>query len=95
MKQPEIIVLHETVMQSFVKDAITFAMVFSLVGVGVLLDSVAMQWIGGIMAMIGILSSMARMKKEITTPQKAADYLYKNFGAIAHDDSAKAMKDAD
>lgn len=51
-KRPEVIILHETIAQSWGRDAASFALFASLIGLGVLLDSSVMQWVG---ALIGFL----------------------------------------
>lgn len=45
-KSIEVIIVHETVLQSWVRDASTAALFIVLVGTGALLDSSAMQWVG-------------------------------------------------
>lgn len=52
--KPKIIILHETVWQSWLRDASTFALFLGLIGIGVLLQSVALQWVGAIIAFISI-----------------------------------------
>lgn len=49
--KPQVIILHETVLQSWLRDASTFALFVGLIGIGILLQSVAMQWIGAIIGM--------------------------------------------
>lgn len=51
-----VIVLSETVLESWARDAGTFAMLAGVCAVGWLLDSQALQWIGGIMAIISMIS---------------------------------------
>jgi hypothetical protein len=53
-KPVEVIILKETVLESWMTDAITFALFLALIGIGVLLGSVAMQWVGGIVGFIAI-----------------------------------------
>lgn len=66
-------------------------MIGSLIGIGVFLESNAMQWFGAVMAMFFIIGSMAKAKKQTVTPEKAAQYLYDNFGAKA-DESKSDVK---
>ena len=47
-----IILVHETVWQSWARDAGTFLLFASLIGIGIAADSDAMQWIAAIMAFI-------------------------------------------
>lgn len=49
-----VILVHETAMQSWLKDAGTFAMFASMIGLGWAIDSVVMQVIGAIVAMASI-----------------------------------------
>lgn len=61
MTQPEIIVIHETVTKSIIRDATSFATGLAMCGVGIFLDSGALQWIGGILALLLIFSQAARV----------------------------------
>lgn len=47
-----VIMVHETVLQSWARDAGTLALFAALIGIGILADSSAMQWAGAIMAFI-------------------------------------------
>ena len=51
-KDTTVIVLHETILQSIVRDVGTLAMFVVLIGIGWLIDSNAMQWFGGLIAFI-------------------------------------------
>jgi hypothetical protein len=84
MKSPDVMLVDESVNRSIIKDTFTFAMVTSLIGIGVVLESNAMQWFGAFMAMIGILGGIKKYSKNGTmTPQQAADYLRDNYGATS------------
>ena len=49
MKQkPEIIIVHERVLESWLRDAGTLATFCALIGIGVYLESSAMQWVGAL-----------------------------------------------
>lgn len=50
--KPQVIILHETVLQSWLRDASTFALFLALIGIGILLQSVALQWVGAIIGML-------------------------------------------
>lgn len=64
--------------------ACSYGMTFGMIGIGILLDSPAMQWIAAIFAFIGILSmSVNYHQRNIKTPQEAADYIAKTYGAKA------------
>lgn len=70
MKQPpEIIILRETVLQSWASDAGTFALFGALIGIGWLMDSTAMQWVGAIVGFIAILSKSLTRSKRRTIAQ--------------------------
>jgi hypothetical protein len=53
-KKPEVILLYETVAQSWARDASTFALLLCLIGMGVILQSSAMQWFGAVVGFIVI-----------------------------------------
>ena len=78
----EMIFLHESVRESLVSDIGTFATLASIIGLGVYLESSAMQWAGFIMVSMGIIGRAARMHKGKVryTPQEAADYLHETYG---------------
>lgn len=66
-KKTEVIVIHETVLQSYLVDSSTFLLFAALIGVGVYLDSSAMQWVGaliGFITMAGRISRLNRMTIE-------------------------------
>jgi hypothetical protein len=52
----QIILVHERVLQSWLRDLGTFAMFVALIGLGVLVESTAMQWTGAIIGFIAILA---------------------------------------
>jgi hypothetical protein len=84
MKSPDVILVVESVKQSIIKDTFTFVMVTSLIGIGVFLESTAMQWFGAFMAMVGILGAIKKYsQKQTMTPQQAADYLRDNYVATS------------
>ncbi len=71
MTKPEVIILRESMLASIVKDAGTFALFAALIGLGVLLDSGAMQWVGAIVGFTCILaiSIRASVKNRLTIEQ--------------------------
>lgn len=73
---PEIIILHETVLQSWLIDASTLALFVALIGIGVYLDSSAMQWAGAIIGFL-TLASKANRKNRLSyeDPRKRIDEL--------------------
>lgn len=74
MIKTEIIIIRETAAQSLVKDAGTFVLFASLIGVGVLLDSGAMQWVGAVMGFVTIFTWAIRStsKNRMTIEQARA-----------------------
>lgn len=69
------IIIHETPLQSWIRDASTFALFSSLIGVGIALDSSAMQWAGFLVAMVAILSRVGTIKAKRMTRQEALAHL--------------------
>ena len=49
-----VILIHETVAQSWGRDAGTFAMFVGLIGLGWALDSTPMQWAGFVVAILAV-----------------------------------------
>ena len=76
-KKVIIVTRQETVARSWARDASTFVLCASLIGLGVLLDSAAMQWLGAVLAFIAILMRssglMARNTFDIKGAQKRLD----------------------
>lgn len=64
MNKTEVIILHETAGQSWKRDTSTLVMFVSLIGIGVYLESPAMQWMGAIIGFITICSRSMRMIKD-------------------------------
>ena len=62
----QIIVIHETVLQSWARDIGTFAMFFALIGIGWLINSSAMQWAGAIIAFIAIVQRASGKVERLT-----------------------------
>lgn len=50
------VVVRETVTQSWLRDAGTFATFAALIGLGVFLDSTAMQWAGFLIAVVTVVA---------------------------------------
>lgn len=70
-KKTEIIVLHETVLQSYLIDSSTFVLFAALIGLGVYLDSAAMQWAGAILGFMTMCSRLNRQNR-LTIPEARA-----------------------
>ena len=73
-KKVKVIVLYETVLQSWLRDAGTFVMVLALIGVGVWLESSPMQWVGAIMFFIALVVRAVKVG-EYMTVEEAREHL--------------------
>ncbi|MBL4757416.1 MAG: hypothetical protein JKY32_07210 [Rhizobiales bacterium] len=51
-----IIFLRETITECFIRDASTLLTVLAMIGIGVYVESDAMQWLGAVFAFIAIMS---------------------------------------
>jgi Zn-dependent membrane protease YugP len=61
---PEVILLRETALASVVKDMGVVAMFVLLIGIGILLDSTALQWVGALIGFSTIVSFAVRLSKD-------------------------------
>lgn len=59
----EVIIVYETVLQSYLIDTSTFVLFAALIGLGIFLDSTALQWIGGLMGIFTICARIDRHKR--------------------------------
>lgn len=77
MSKPEIqyVIVHETVLRSWIRAASTFALFAGLISIGILLDSSAMQWAGFFVAIITIMGRAGVMKLKRMTREEAIAYL--------------------
>ena len=71
----QFIVLHETILRAWARDASTFALFAGLISIGILLDSPAMQWAGFFVAIITIMGRAGAMKIKRMTREEAIAYL--------------------
>lgn len=60
MSKAEIIVVHETVLASYLKDFGSAAAFAAVCGVGILLDSQPLQWIGAVVWIVAMMSAASR-----------------------------------
>jgi hypothetical protein len=65
----QIIVITESTLQSWARDASTLALFVSLIGIGIALDSPAMQWVGALVGFITITARAAGKAKKLTKEQ--------------------------
>lgn len=63
---PTIIILKESFWTSIIRDAFTFLMLVSSIGVGVALGSNAMQWAGVFFFVLAVLSKASTSSVEMT-----------------------------
>lgn len=84
-----VVVLHETMFQSVVKDLCTYGTIVAVIGTGWWLESEAMQWLGFIMLCISAIGRIASKNRNMT-PQQAADMLWRKFGVKADCDCQRS-----
>lgn len=65
----QFIIIHESVLKSWMRDASTFALFASLIGLGVVLDSGVMQWCGFFVGVIVLLAKSSNTAKRMTREQ--------------------------
>lgn len=83
-KPETIIYVYETVLQSVARDVTSTLSLAALTGIGVALNSSAMQWLGFILASLWIIGRVTTsVNTHRVTPQKAADLLKETFGVTA------------
>lgn len=78
-----VVVIHETWAESIVADLVSLGLTAALIGLGVYLESTAMQWFGFVVAALKIMGAAQRILQGVTTPQKAADYIRDRWGAVS------------
>lgn len=59
--QPKIIILHETAIQSWLRDIGSAAAAIALIGTGVWAGSSAMQWVGAILFFLLLIARSVRL----------------------------------
>lgn len=74
-QETQFIILHETVLQSWARDASSFTLFAGLIGLGILLESSAMQWAGFLVAMTVLFSRVGKMSVKRMTREEAIRYL--------------------
>lgn len=83
-KKPEIISLFDGRVGFWGRMVVSYGTLLACIGVGVLVKSDALQWIGAIIWFVGVIStSVSYATKAHKTPQEAANYLFKNYGVKA------------
>lgn len=61
-----VIILRESAAQSLISDAGTALLFVSLIGLGVWLDSNAMQWAGALVAFLSVLARSSRFGRRLS-----------------------------
>lgn len=64
MTDTEVIIIRESLGESIAKDVASVAALTAAVSLGVWLESSAMQWIGGVLWIIAIVSRLLRLLKD-------------------------------
>lgn len=75
MSDPEVIIIRETAVQSVVSDAVTLATFSAMIGIGIWMDSAAMQWVGGIFFFCWILARRKAPRLTIKEARQRLDEL--------------------
>lgn len=70
-KMAKVIIIRESVMESIITDTFTFATVVGIILVGKWVNSDALQWIGGFMTMM-LIMSWASNKERLTVNEARA-----------------------
>lgn len=75
-KELPVVIIHETILKSWLRDLSTFALFAALIGLGLLLNSSAMQWMGAIIAFLTIFGKASGLhKKNRKTIAEARQFL--------------------
>lgn len=72
MKNPEIIIISESVFQSWAIDAGTYVMALALIAPGYFLNSSAMQWLGVIIFFVSLGGSSKKIATRMTIAEAKA-----------------------
>jgi hypothetical protein len=68
-KETWFVVIKESALESWVRDASTLALFVGLIGIGVFLESNAMQWTGAIIGFISLVARASGKQKNLTKEQ--------------------------
>lgn len=83
MEKTHVIILHETWLESFARDATSAAILLALWSLGHFADSSALEWIavllGGLILFLRVLSFAKGNADKRMTPQKAREWLDREF----------------
>lgn len=68
-----VLIIRETVSESLISDGVTLAVGAVFVGLGVLLKSDAMQWLGAILTMLNVFARAMGMRQVFTIAEARAE----------------------
>lgn len=63
------IVVRESIRESIIRDATSFVTLTAMVGLGIVLESDAMQWIGGLLFLFVVFGKAAGKLKKMTAEE--------------------------
>lgn len=64
--EKHIMVIHETALQSWLRDAGTLAMFVMLIGIGIWIGSAPLQWVGAFIGIVAIYARAANAHKFVS-----------------------------
>lgn len=80
MSETQYVIVRETLWKSFCSDLITVLSFVTMIGLGWLLQSSAMQWVGGLLFLISMAARISQEGKRMTADQAIA-HIQKTRGA--------------
>lgn len=87
------IYIHETVLQSWLRDAGSVSCLIAGVSVGIYFDSSALQWTGGVLAALWLFSQAYNISADARkTPQECANWLFKTWGVRPEETEPAALR---
>jgi hypothetical protein len=87
-----VLIISQTPWHAAWERLLALASVVAVIGLGVLLNSEAMQWLGFLCVILSALLLALRQGKSRVTPQEAADRLLRDFGVVGQ--RTVSMKEA-
>ena len=81
---PEVIIIYRSGFTAWLHSAVIWGALLGMIGVGVWLDSTALQWVAALMWFLSVVAYVKNLeKRNPRTPQEAADWLYCEYGVKA------------
>lgn len=71
-EKPPIVVIRQSVREAVISDISTVVSLVAVIGIGVLLDSAAMQWIGAILGMLSVVSRASKVARRMSIAEARA-----------------------